>query len=96
MEPNRKIANPKKVVYYWYDHLVCRSNGDAEIVEKAIKEHDLKTFLRIRDRYERMYPDTKFFPDTAAVFDGDERVGDILITNKNGFDQITRSEYECG
>lgn len=28
------------VIYHWYDHLLLRNNGDADIVTKAIEEGD--------------------------------------------------------
>lgn len=93
-----------KVIYFWYDHLVLRENGDDKIVTKAIQTHDFDTFIK----YYNKYPPFKvtdeefgeltipYFPNTALIFDGDEIIGTIDITIKKGFEKITDSEYECG
>lgn len=87
----------KSVIYYWYDHLLLRKTGEAEIVTKAIKQHDFETFKKIFDKY----PATKdcvYFPATAMVWDddADDFVYEIDITTQEGFAQIDGSEYECG
>lgn len=91
------------VVYYWYDHLVLRENGDAEIIQKAIQEGDFDTFSRMCDKYPSYLVEDEdgayfvdYFPDTALIWYQDEIVGEIYITNKIGFSMITDSEYECG
>ena len=79
------------VWYFWYDHMVLRNTGEAEIVEEAIKTHDFDTFCKIKERY----PDTDdvcFFP-AYAMDDNGEKVD---ITTRDGFNLINRSEYECG
>ena len=42
------------VAYYWYDHLLLRENGDAEKVQKAIKEHDFETFMSFYHKYQNI------------------------------------------
>ena len=95
---NRKdVTTTKSVIYYWYDHLLLRETGEAEIVTKAIEQHDFYTFKKIFDKY----PATKncvYFPTTAMVFDDDKDdfVDEIDITTPDGFAKIDASEYECG
>lgn len=92
------------VVYYWYDHLVLRDNGDAAIVTTAIKNGDYKTFMEIYNKYPPFTTYDKefgecenvYFPDTATIWYKDEIIGEIYITNPIGFNMITDSEYECG
>lgn len=79
------------VIYYWYDHLLLRKNGDAKKVQKAIAAHDLETFCQIRDKYQPNDEDLCYFPDVAYC-GGTE----IDITTPKGFSRITVSEYECG
>ena len=49
------------VTYYWYDHLFLRTNGDAEKVQKAIKEHDFETFMFYYDKYQTNRKDDLIF-----------------------------------
>lgn len=95
-----------KIVYYWYDHLVLRDNGDAEKVQKAIKEHDFDTFMKFYDKYPPFYThdvefgrcEIPYFPKTATIFlkKTGEIIGEIYITIREGFELIDESEYECG
>ena len=85
------------VIYFWYDHLVLRETGEAEIVQKAIEQHDFDTFKKIFDKY----PATKdciYFPTTAMVWSdsADDFVDEIDITTPDGFALIDGSDYECG
>ena len=86
----------KEIIYYWWDHLILRNTGEADIVEKAIKEHDFDTFMRIKKEYDRNECGWCFFPDFAIVYDGSNRTGEIDITIPENFSKITYSEYECG
>lgn len=86
----------KEIIYFWYDHLLLRETGEADIVEKAIKKHDFDTFMRIKEKYDRNEQGWCFFPDFAAVYDGSNRLGEIDITDPENFAKITYSEYECG
>ena len=79
------------VIYYWYDHLLLRKNGDAEKVQRAIAAHDFDTFCQIRDKYQPNDDGLCYFPD-VAYYKGRE----IDITTPEGFSRITASEYECG
>ena len=80
------------VFYEWYDHLLLRENGDAEKVEKAIKEHDFDTFKKFYDQY-----GNRFFPAHATIYDSDDEwIGEVFVNTRGGFNMITDSEYECG
>lgn len=81
------------VVYFWYDHLLLRSNGEAEKVEKAIKEKDFDTFMRFKKKYGESY-----LPNYAWAFaDDDDMDGtEIDIRIRENFERIDSSEYECG
>lgn len=79
------------VRYVWYDHLLLRETGEADIVEKAIKEKDFKTFDTIRKKY-----GDEFFPATASIMDSSEIIGEVDITTPQGFNMIDYSEFECG
>ncbi len=81
-----------EIVYFWYDHLLLRSNGDAKKVEQAIADHDWPTFMRFKKKYGKNY-----FPDFAFVCDeNDEIVEELDVRIKENFDRIEYSEYECG
>ena len=88
----------KRVVYYWYDQMHLRFNGDAMRVEKAIRAHDLKAFNAIKDKYQPNKEGMCYFPGTAYVYEdgNDESSGEIDITTPEGFAQITESTFECG
>ena len=48
----KNILNPDcSVIYYWYDHLVLRDNGDAKIITEAISKGDFETFCKIKNKY---------------------------------------------
>ena len=87
------------VNYYWYDHLLLRENGDAEKVQKAIKEHDFDTFMKFYLKYTNITSegeDIVFFPEYASIYINDDYVGEYYILSEYGFNQITDSEFECG
>lgn len=101
----KQILNPDcSVIYFWYDHLVLRKNGDAEKVTKAINDGDYDTFMKFYHKYpsfKTYYEDlgeceVYYFPDTASIFYNDEIIGRIDITTQEGFNFITDSEFECG
>ena len=93
-----------QVIYYWNDHLVLRSNGDAEKITKAIEEGDFSTFMEIYAKYppyEAIDEEfgaylVSYFPKTASLVYRDQLIGSIDILNPLGFSLITYSEYECG
>lgn len=87
-----------EVVYFWYDHLLLRKNGDAEKVTQAIENGDYDTFMMYYNKYNNKYnkDDLIFFPEYASIFYRDSWVGTIDITTPVGFSMITSSEYECG
>ena len=93
----RTVNIDVEVHYQWYDHLVLRDNGDAEIVTKAIEEGDFDTFIEMVKRYS---PNDEngliFFPNEAYLYYRDEIIGRINIMSQTGFSLITSSEYECG
>lgn len=86
----------KVIIYYWYDHLILRNNGDANIVMKAIGNHDFETFTSIVDKYQPNPYGLMFFPTTASVFQDDYLVGEINIMNPENFARIDSTDYECG
>ena len=101
----KNILNPEcSVIYYWYDHLVLRDNGDAKIITEAIIKGDFETFCRIKNKYptKKYYHkefgecDLVYFPNYASIFYNDEIIGKIDITTELGFSFITESEFECG
>jgi len=100
----KNILNPNcSVIYYWYDHLVLRDNGDAKIITEAIDKGDFETFCKIKNKYPTKKDSTNqydiiYFPDHAVIFNNndDEIIGDINITTELGFSFITDSDYECG
>lgn len=47
------------VTYYWYDHMLLRENGDAEKVQKAIREHDFETFMSFYHKYQNISSEEK-------------------------------------
>lgn len=85
------------VTYYWYDHLLLRENGDAEKVQKAIKEHDFETFMFYYNKYQtNRKDDLIFFPKLAHIWENDDCIGQFCVLTKGGFNKITDSEFECG
>ena len=84
-----------KIIYYWYDHLVLRDNGDAKIVTEAIDNGDFKTFCKIKSKYPNKN-NIIYFPDNAIIFYNDDIIGNIDITTELGFSFITDNDYECG
>ena len=84
------------VVYFWYDHLELRNNGDAAKVEQAIATHDLAAFSAIKAKYEPNERGWVYFPEKAFVYRDGKLAGELDITTQEGFAQITEHEYECG
>lgn len=83
-------------VYYWYDHMVLRSNGDAEKVEQAIENKDFDAFMQMKKKYSRKK--WVYFPDVIHVWDNDARdfVDELDINVRENFMKIDHAEYECG
>ena len=81
------------VIYYWYDHLVLRANGDAEKVTQAIKDHDYKTFMYFVNKY-----GAEYFPQEATIFSDEtnEIIGFLDMSKEIAFRMVTDSDYECG
>lgn len=86
------------IIYYWYDHLILRETGEADVVQRAIEQHDYETFCEICQKYMRTKNGEIFFPRTAMIWDDKKQdfVGEIDITTPEGFNQIDSSDYECG
>ena len=80
-----------KVVYYWYDHLLLRASGEAEIVQRAILNHDYKTFMEYYKKYGKEY-----LPEYATIHYEDGKVSRLEILTEENFNKITHSEFECG
>lgn len=90
-----------EVLYFWYDHLILRENGDAQKVTDIINNGDYEAFMRYYHTYNTKYYSKDgdkilFFPPTAALFYQDQLIGEIDILNPLGFSMITYNEYECG
>ena len=91
-----------EIVYYWFDHLILRQNGDAVKVNNAIQNGDYNTFMKYYNyyNYEYKYDNNGgsiiFFPDVATIYYQDENIGYIDITNPIGFNMICYNEMECG
>ena len=88
-----------EIVYHWYDHLLLRDNGDADIITTAIKNGDYDTFIQYYNLYNNKYfngdESIIFFPAYPSIFYNGEIIGTIDITKPLGFSMITNSEYEC-
>lgn len=86
----------KEYIYYWYDHLVLRYNGDAKKVEKAIESKDFDAFMEIKEKYSRK--EWTYFPDVIHVWDDEvnDFVDELDINVRENFEKIDHAEYECG
>lgn len=99
---NNTINVDIEIVYFWFDHLILRENGDAEKVTNAIINGDYDIFMKYYNYYNYVYNynnnggSITFFPDVAAIFYQDEYIGNINITNPLGFSMICSSKYESG
>lgn len=82
-------------IYYWYDRMVLRYNGDAEKVTAAIESKDFDAFQALKRRYNKH---GEYFPDVINVWDNEvnEFVGELDVNVRENFNMITHSEYECG
>ena len=83
-----------EVIYLWFGSHEMRNNGFTKKVQDTIKSHDFDAFVEIKKKYHEEYG-LAYFPGKAFVFFDDEVVGEIKITNKNGFVLIDRGEFEC-
>jgi len=90
-------------IYYWYDHLVLRYNGDAKKVAAAIEAKDFDAFMELKRKYSNyqggvVQDNSEFFPDVIHVWDNEvnEFVGELDVNVRENFNKITHSEYECG
>lgn len=97
----------QEVIYNWYHHGMIKE--DRNKIEKAIKDKDFETFIhfykiynsfgiqhgQINKKFDAFCP-TIYLPDTAIVYEGDQIIEEICILDKNNFNKITFSEYECG
>ena len=89
------------VMYVYYDHLILRRTGETKVVEKAIRNHDFDTFMKLYNKYppyvSRDGASEVFFPDVAYIKNMDgETIGELDITTPEGFNQIDDVDYECG
>lgn len=83
------------ISYYWYDHCILRTTGEANIVQKAIEEHNYDSFMKIYNKYKDKT--ILYFPETATIYDDEDNfIGTINILNEQNFKLIDYSEYECG
>lgn len=83
-------------IYYWYDHMLLRSNGDAERVEQAIDSKDFDSFMKLKKKYSNRK--CKYFPDVIHVWDNRKKdfVAELDVNVRENFNLITHHEYECG
>lgn len=99
----KRKVHDTSVIYYWFDHLLLRHNGDAEKVQQAIAAHDFDTFMKFVKKYppylaEDGVTEEVFFPAYATVYDEttDEAIGELNIMNRENFNKIDSSDFECG
>lgn len=90
-------------IYYWYDHLVLRYNGDREKVEQAIENKDFDAFMALKEKYNGCKEGVaqmhlEYFPDVIHIWDNDvnDFVGELDINVRENFEKIDYAEYECG
>lgn len=90
-------------IYYWYDHLVLRYNGDAKKVEKAIEDKDFDAFMELKKKYTGRKEGIAqaswvYFPDVIHVWDNETNdfVDELDINVRENFMKIDHTEYECG
>ena len=88
-----KIKKDKNVsiVYLWYTHMSPKVK--TKEISNAINNHDWKTFKKWL-AWQSKEP-LEYFPKTAAVFYGNEYVGELFITEQT-FELIMDNDYECG
>lgn len=97
-----EVQDDTYVMYYWYDHLLLRSNGDAEKVQKSIEDHDFDAFMKFVDKYPPYTAEEDgvlipFFPPVAYRMNEDgDTIEEINVFTPEGFAQIDESEFECG
>lgn len=93
MPANINVDMEAEIVYYWYDHLDPHINISE--INKAIYEHDYKTFRKWYDRLE--YEPYTYLPSDACLIVDEECVGRVCIAyNEDVFSLIDWSEHECG
>lgn len=81
------------VVYYWYDHLM--PDEKRKKIQKAINNHDFKTFKKYEEEYEGC--GMTYFPSSAFIYKGDEAIGSVCVVwSEDTFSLINFSESECG
>lgn len=64
-----------EVDYYWYDHLM--PDEKRKEIQKAIDNHDFKTFKKYQEEYEDC--DITYFPSSAFIYKGDEAIGSVCV-----------------
>ena len=92
----------KTYLYYWYHH-GAMTDIRREFIRKCIDSHDWQAFCMIREMYQSTWsiyqPDKEYplcyFPNSICVFEGDEPVGCIDLTEET-FNLIDGSDDEHG
>ena len=86
----------KEYIYYWYDHMELRSNGEAEKVSTAIEAKDFDTFMKFKKKYSKRK--WEYFPNVIHVWDEEvcDFVEELDVNVRENFNKITHAEYECG
>lgn len=93
----------KEYIYYWYDHLVLRYNGDAKKVEDAIDSKNFDAFMKLKKKYSGRHDGVaqarwEYFPNVIHVWDDEvcDFVEELDVNVRENFNKITHHEYECG
>lgn len=85
-----------EIGYYWYDHLHPAFRN--KHIDDIFDNHDWDSFQEVfKAAQDQMYVDGLcYMPYEAALFIGEECVGDVSITHKPFFMMLTHAEHECG
>lgn len=81
------------MLYQWYTHL--NPNVDVEEIERAIVNHDYKTFMKWFDKLQS--EEWEYLPTSANIYIGHEYVGTVCVVyDEDLFSMITDYDHECG
>lgn len=79
--------------YQWYTHL--NPNVDIEEIERAIENHDYKTFMKWFESL--VSEEWEYLPTTANIYIGNTYIGTVCVVYDEGlFAMITDYDHECG
>lgn len=81
------------IFYQWYNHL--NPNVDTKEIERAIENHDYKTFMMWFKKLEN--EPWEYLPTTASIWSGDAYIGTVCVVyDARLFSLITENGHECG